>query len=79
MSPPTSPTTGSAADENCDAGGSSDDSNDSSSSSNLDLTSSDIVAYSSRMIAASRALESRRRDRLFDDPYAELLVRGLSR
>ncbi|CAN0522852.1 unnamed protein product [Ectocarpus sp. 12 AP-2014] len=31
------------------------------------------------MIAASRALESRRRDRLFDDPYAELLLRGLSR
>ncbi|CAN0561567.1 unnamed protein product, partial [Ectocarpus sp. 12 AP-2014] len=50
----------------------SDDSN--YSSSNLDLNSSDTVAYSSRMIAASRALESRRRDRLFDDPYAELLA-----
>ncbi|CAB1111767.1 unnamed protein product [Ectocarpus sp. CCAP 1310/34] len=73
VSPPTSPTAGSAADENCDARGSSDDSND-SSSRNLDLTSSDTVAYSSRMIAASRALESRRRDRLFDDPYAELLA-----
>ncbi|CBN75792.1 conserved unknown protein [Ectocarpus siliculosus] len=73
VSPPTPPKAESAADENCDAGSSSDDSND-SSSSNLDLTSSDTVAYSSRMIAAARALESRRRDRLFDDPYAELLA-----
>ncbi|CAM9581551.1 unnamed protein product [Ectocarpus fasciculatus] len=73
VSTPTSPKAASAADENCDAGGSNDDSND-GSSSNLDLTSSDTVAYSSRMIAASRALESRRRDRLFGDPYAELLA-----
>ncbi|CBJ26485.1 expressed unknown protein [Ectocarpus siliculosus] len=29
------------------------------------------------MIAASRALESRRRDRLFDDPYAELLLNNV--
>ncbi|CAN0543512.1 unnamed protein product [Ectocarpus sp. 12 AP-2014] len=77
LSPPTFPKAGSAAEENCDAGGSSDDAN--YSSSNQDLTSSDTVAYSSRMIAASRVLESRRRDRLFDDPYAELLLRGLSR
>lgn len=41
-----------------------------------DLTSSDVVAFSSRMIAAARALESRRQDRLFSDLYAELLVRG---
>eukprot|EP00903_Cladosiphon_okamuranus_P015440 g14261.t1 len=41
---------------------------------NPDLTSSDTVAFSSRMIAAARALESWRADRLFSDPYAELLA-----
>ena len=44
---------------------------------NPDLTSSDIVAFSSRLIAAARALESRRADRLFSDPYAEFLVRAV--
>lgn len=44
-----------------------------------DLTSSDMVAFSSRLIAAARAFESRRTDRLFSDPYAELLVSGLIR
>ncbi|CAM9982501.1 unnamed protein product [Pylaiella littoralis] len=42
--------------------------------SSPDLTSSDVVAFSSRMIAAARALESRRQDRLFGDHYAELLA-----
>ncbi|CAM9451642.1 unnamed protein product [Scytosiphon promiscuus] len=45
-----------------------------SDSATPDLTSSDTVAYSSRLIAAARALESRRRDRLFSDPYAERLA-----
>ncbi|CAM9366563.1 unnamed protein product [Ascophyllum nodosum] len=40
----------------------------------LDLKSIDIVAFSSRMIAAARAIESRREDRLFNDPFAELLA-----
>ncbi|CAM9815330.1 unnamed protein product [Laminaria digitata] len=36
-----------------------------------------MVAFSSRLIAAARAGESRRTDRLFSDPFAELLVRAL--
>eukprot|EP00752_Nemacystus_decipiens_P008595 g7674.t1 len=43
-------------------------------SQNPDLTPDDPVAFSSRMIAAARAFESRRADRLFSDPYAELLA-----
>lgn len=39
-----------------------------------DLTEADTVAFSSRLIAAARAIESRRSDRLFNDPFAELLV-----
>eukprot|EP00904_Undaria_pinnatifida_P003031 jgi/Undpi1/12729/HiC_scaffold_6.g02397.m1 len=38
-----------------------------------DLTTDDMVAFSARLIAAARAVESRRADRLFNDPYAELL------
>ena len=41
-----------------------------------DLTTDDLVAFSSRLIAAARAAESLRADRLFHDPYAELLVRN---
>ncbi|CAM9840323.1 unnamed protein product, partial [Laminaria digitata] len=39
------------------------------------LTTDNIVGFSSRLIAAARAVESRRADRLFNDPFAELLVR----
>lgn len=39
-----------------------------------DLTKADVVAFSSRRIAAARAVESRRADRLFNDCFAELLV-----
>ena len=38
------------------------------------LTGADIVPFTSRVIAAARAIESRRPDRLFDDFLAELLV-----
>lgn len=41
-----------------------------------DLRSKDVVAFSSRLIAAARAIESRREDRLFKDAFAERLVRG---
>lgn len=40
-----------------------------------ELTSEDAVAFSGRLIAASRAIESRREDRLFNDVFAERLVR----
>lgn len=42
---------------------------------NIELTSEDVVAFTSRLIAALRAYESRREDGLFQDPFAELLVR----
>lgn len=42
-----------------------------------ELTSEDTVAFSGRLIAASRAIESRREDRLFNDVFAERLVRQL--
>lgn len=40
-----------------------------------ELTSEKTVEYSARMIAAARAVESRREDRLFNDVFAERLVR----
>lgn len=42
-----------------------------------DLTDANIVAFSSRLIAAARAVESKRADRLFNDQFAEVLVRIL--
>lgn len=38
------------------------------------MKKADMVAFSSRRIAAARAVESRRADRLFNDYFAELLV-----
>lgn len=43
-------------------------------SDNPEVTGADMVAFSSRIIAAARAMESRRVDRLFDDPFAEILA-----
>lgn len=40
-----------------------------------ELTSEKGVEFSARMIAAARAVESRREDRLFNDVFAERLVR----
>lgn len=39
-----------------------------------DVTSDNLVAFSSRLIAAARAAESRQQDPLFEDIYAERLV-----
>lgn len=39
-----------------------------------DLTKADVVAFTSRLTAGARAIESRRPDRLFNDYFAELLV-----
>lgn len=55
-------------------GGNPSSSTSRGSNSNSDLTSDDMVAFSSRLIAAARAVESRRQDRLFCDPFAEILV-----
>ncbi|CAN0355716.1 unnamed protein product [Ascophyllum nodosum] len=43
-------------------------------SGNAELKSTDVVAFTSRMIAVARAIESRRPDRLFNDPFAEILA-----
>lgn len=49
---------------------------DSSGSDDPDLTNAHLVAFSWHLVAAARALESQRWDRLFNDPFAKLLVRG---
>ncbi|CAM9456715.1 unnamed protein product [Choristocarpus tenellus] len=38
------------------------------------ILSDNVVSFSSLLIAASRAMETRRPDRLFDDPFAEILA-----
>lgn len=42
--------------------------------SHSELKSADIVSFSSRMIAAARAIESEESDALFVDPFAKALA-----